>query len=531
MTEELLSASNRARSFVVERLLSNRISSRRELDRAKGEASRLFPLNRYLSNAEILAALPPDRRKTFGDLLRVHPRRSASGIVVVTAFSAPFACPHGTCTFCPGGPREGTPQSYVRESPGMKAALLSDFDPRGQVSTSLEKYASNGHDISKVEAIIEGGTFIAVPLDYQLAFVRGVFDGLNGSDSTSLGEAQGRNEVAKSRCVGLTLESKPDWCEPEQIDTMLVYGVTRLEIGVQSLRDEVLAQSNRGHTADDSIRAFRAARDAGLKVTAHMMPGLPGADPQSDLEDLERLFSDEALRPDMMKVYPTLVVGGTSLARQFEAGRYTPYDLETTVELLSEMKRFVPRWHRIMRIQREIPAHEILGGVRSGNLRELVLRRVEEKGFACNCIRCREVALADAGEMDEEDELVLRREDYIASGGEEVFCSYEYGRSGRVAAFVRMRHPSPAAHRTEMESSCIVRELKVYGRVVPLGSRSDKAWQHRGLGRSLIGEVEKVAGEELGAKRMVVTSAVGTRNYYRALGYERLGPYMAKALR
>jgi elongator complex protein 3 len=195
------------------------------------------------------------------------------------------------------------------------------------------------------------------------------------------------------------------------------------------------------------------------------------------------------------------------------------------------MKRFVPRWHRIMRIQREIPAREILDGVRNGNLRELVLRRVEEKGFACNCIRCREVALADAGEMNEEDELVLRREDYTASGGEEVFCSYEYGRSGRVAAFVRMRHPSPAAHRAEMESASVVRELKVYGRVVPLGSRSDKAWQHKGLGRSLIGEVEKIACEEFGARRMLVTSAVGTRNYYRALGYERLGPYMAKELR
>ena len=528
---EALSASDLARSFVVERLLSNRISSRRELDRAKMEAARLFPLNRFLSNAEILASLPPEKRKTFEEFLRVHPRRSASGIVVVTAFSAPFSCPHGTCTFCPGGPREGTPQSYVRESPGMKAALLSEFDPCSQVSASLEKYARNGHDISKVEAIIEGGTFIAVPLDYQVAFVRGVFEGLNGSDSTSLVEAQGGNEAAKSRCVGLTIETKPDWCEPEHIDLMLGYGVTRLEIGVQSLRDDVLAKTNRGHTVNDSIRAFRAARDAGLKVTAHMMPGLPGADPQTDLEDLQRIFTDEDFKPDMMKVYPTLVVSATSIARQFEAGRYAPYDLETTVELLSEMKRFVPRWHRIMRIQREIPAREILGGVRSGNLRELVLRRVKEKGFACQCIRCREVALADAVEMNEQDELVLTRQDYAASGGEEVFCSYEYERSGRVAAFVRMRHPSPAAHRAEMESASVVRELKVYGRVVPLGSRSEKAWQHRGLGRSLIGEVEKIAGEEFDSRRMVVTSAVGTRNYYRALGYERLGPYMAKALR
>ncbi len=531
VTEDLPAAYDQALSFVVDRVLTSRPSSREELERLKRAAARLFPLNRYLSNSEILAALPRDGRKAFEEVLRVHPRRSASGIVVVTAFSAPFACPHGTCTFCPGGPVEGTPQSYLRDSPGMKSALLSDFDACKQVRRCLEKYSRNGHDVSKVEAIIEGGTFIALPIEYQLAFVLGVFNGLNGSNSRSLADAHELNEVADSRCVGLTLESKPDWCDPEQIDLMLGYGVTRLEVGVQSLRDDVLARSNRGHTVEDSIDAFRVARDAGLKVTAHMMPSLPGADSQGDLEDMKRLFNDEAFKPDMMKVYPTLVVVGTSLARQFETGRYVPYDLETTVEVLSEMKRFVPRWHRIMRIQREIPAYEILGGVRSGNLRELVLRRVKEKGFDCQCIRCREVALMDAEKLSAEDDLILQREEYRASGGEEFFCSYEYRRSGKIAGFVRMRHPSPTAHRKEMESACVIRELKVYGSVVPLGSRSSKAWQHRGLGKSLVNQAERIATEEYRARRMLVTSAVGTRNYYRALGYERFGPYVAKDLR
>jgi elongator complex protein 3 len=413
----------------------------------------------------------------------------------------------------------------------MRAALAAEFDPVRQLRESLRKYAENGHETSKAETIIEGGTFIAVPLDYQRTFVKGVYDGLNGRVSETLESAQEFNENADSRCVGLTLETKPDWCRPEDVDLMLEYGITRLEIGVQSLNDSVLSRSNRGHAVEDSIRAFQVARDAGLKVTAHMMPGLPGASPEEDLADLRTLFDDESFRPDMMKLYPTLVVEGTSLERQFVAGLYKPYDLETVVELLSEMKRYVPPWHRIMRIQREIPAYEIRAGVTSGNLRELVLARAREKGFRCGCIRCREVALASPEDFEDEGELRFRSLRYAASGGTEIFGSYEFDGSGRIAGFVRMRVPSEAAHRPEMLDSSVVRELRVYGRVVGVGSRSTKAWQHRGLGSSLMQKMEEIARNELGSRRLLVTSAVGTRNYYRKLGFERLGPYMGKDLR
>jgi elongator complex protein 3 len=281
---------------------------------------------------------------------------------------------------------------------------------------------------------------------------------------------------------------------------------------------------------EDTLDAFRVARDAGLKVTAHMMPGLPGATPEEDLEDLRMLFEQVGLRPDMMKLYPTLVVPGTALAKQFEAGLYRPYDLRTLVELLSDMKRFIPTWHRIMRIQREIPAGEISGGVKNGNLRELVLARAKEKGWGCCCIRCREVAMSEPSTMEEEDTLAYREERYSASGGLEVFGSFEYERSHRIAGFVRLRVPSEGAHRSEMVGSAVVRELRVYGRQVEVGERSESAWQHRGLGASLMESAERLSGGEFGAKRILVTSAVGTRNYYRKLGYERLGPYMAKRL-
>jgi elongator complex protein 3 len=261
-----------------------------------------------------------------------------------------------------------------------------------------------------------------------------------------------------------------------------------------------------------------------------MMPGLPGATSADDLHDLKRLFNDPDLRPDMTKIYPTLVVPGTSLAKQQEAGLYQPYDLDTVVELLSEMKRDVPPWHRIMRIQREIPSREISGGVKNGNLRQLVLARVAEKGFSCGCIRCREVALHDKSVLGENDSLAYHETKYEASSGQEVFGSWEYEQSGLIAGFARMRLPSEGARRREMQSSAVVRELRVYGEAVGVGRKREKAWQHGGLGASLMGRMERVALEDWGVARILVISAIGTRNYYRKLGYERVGPYMAKVL-
>jgi len=517
-------------SYIAARIVDGSAPTRELVEKLKKQAARDFALDRYVSNSEILSALPQHLKPSFREMLRVHPRRSASGIVVVTAFTQPFPCPHGTCVFCPGGPRLGTPQSYLRDSPGMRSALASEFEPFDQVRKCLAKYEANGHETGKVETIIEGGTFIADPRDYQLSFVKGVYEGLNGFRSPSLEEAQAANESGGSRCVGLTLETKPDWCRPQDVDLMLGYGVTRLEVGVQSLHDSALKTSNRGHTVADAVSAFQVARDAGLKITAHVMPGLPGANPAEDLEDLHRLFEDESFRPDMTKLYPTLVVEGTALKKLYDAGIYVPYDLETVVDLLSDMKGFVPRWHRIMRIQREIPAYEISGGVRSGNLRELVIARAREKGHPCRCIRCREVALGEPLSLGDGDSLGYREERYTASGGTEVFGSFEYESSGRIAGFARLRFPSERAHRPEARNAALVRELRVYGRVVSVGSRNGSAWQHTGLGASMLKSMESRARHELGQGQILVTSAVGTRNYYRKLGYEKLGPYMAKRL-
>ncbi|MDA4118353.1 MAG: tRNA uridine(34) 5-carboxymethylaminomethyl modification radical SAM/GNAT enzyme Elp3 [Thaumarchaeota archaeon] len=533
------SAEQAAVASIVGSIISGSVSTRPQLERAKKEAAKEFHLNRFLSNSQIYLALAPEQREGRKEIFRVHPRRSASGIIIVTVFTSPASCPHGTCVYCPGGPSMGTPQSYVPDGPSMRGARGVNFDPYKQAQKMLKKYLDRGHEASKVELMVEGGTFLAMPSAYQEWFIKGAFDGLNCSQSpsSSLAEAHSANESAQYRSVGLTVETKPDWCRPEHVDMLLSYGVTKVEIGVQALRDEILKLSNRGHTVNDTLEAFQVARDAGLKVTAHMMPGLPGSDPESDLKDLLRLFDDESLRPDMMKLYPTAVVRGTALARMCEAGLYKPYDLETVVQLIAEMKRHVPPWHRIMRIQREIPENDITAGNKVGNLRELALARVKENGYSCGCIRCREVALdipsSDLEKGFEEDELVMRSQSYPASGGTEIFATREYKKAGKIAGFIRMRVPSGRAHRDEMRRGagvCIVRELKVYGRVVSVGLRSEQAFQHRGLGRSLLEEMERTAREDFDARTLTVMSAVGTRNYYRKFGYERLGPYMAKSL-
>ena len=430
------------RSIVVS-ILSDQITSRHQLEQAKKEVAKRYHLDKFLTSSRVYLALSPEERAGRKEIFRVHPRRSASGIVIVTVFTSPASCPHGTCVYCPGGPSMGTPQSYVPDGPSMRGARGVGFDPYLQAQKMLKKYLDRGHEASKVELMVEGGTFLAMPREYQEWFIKGAFDGLNcaQSSSSSLEQAHSVNESAEYRSVGLTIETKPDWCRTEHVDMLLSYGVTKVEIGVQALRDEILAKSNRGHTVQDTIDAFQAARDSGLKVCAHMMPGLPGSNPEDDLADLLRLFDDESLRPDMMKLYPTTVVRGTALAKMCEAGLYTPYDLETVVSLIAEMKVHVPPWHRIMRIQREIPEADITVGSKAGNLRELVLARVKENGKSCGCIRCREVAMDSPSDVreGEEGELVLRRESYPASGGVEVFATYEYERTGKLAGFVRMR--------------------------------------------------------------------------------------------
>jgi elongator complex protein 3 len=460
-------------------------------------------------------------------LLITKKTRSLSGVAVVAAMTKPLPCPpQAQCIYCPGGPAVDTPKSYTGREPAAMRGAQCDYDPYLEATTRLRQLEEMGHGTGKVEVIVMGGTFTGFPEAYRRWFVKGLYDGLNGGTSSSLEEAIARNEVSQRRCIGLTIETRPDCLDEQTISSLLSYGTTRVELGVQSLDDEVLAEVRRGHTVSQTAEAFSLSKDAGLKVVAHMMTGLPGSDPSRDLASFRTLFEDERFKPDMLKVYPTLVVKSAPLHRLYLEGRYRPYTLEETVELVSRVKGMAPPWLRIMRVQRDIPACLIEAGTKAGNLRELAKARLEELGGRCRCIRCREVGL-NSVPPDRLEAFSMKETRYRASGGEEVFISFE-DEGERIAGFVRLRLPSDP-HRPEMdEGSAIVRELRVYGKLVAVGGKAADGWQHRGLGAALMRRAEEVAAAEYGMKELLVTSAVGTRQYYAKLGYYRKGPYMAK---
>ncbi|HLG37827.1 MAG TPA: tRNA uridine(34) 5-carboxymethylaminomethyl modification radical SAM/GNAT enzyme Elp3 [Nitrososphaera sp.] len=461
-------------------------------------------------------------------LLMVKPAKTASGVAVVAVMPKPYECPHGRCTYCPGGIEFNTPLSYTGTEPATRAAQEFSYDPYSQVRGKLEQLQARGHDTGKTEIVIVGGTFPFMPVDYQKEFAKSCYEALNGRKSSSIRGAIAANETADNRCVGFTVETKPDYCKEQHIDLMLELGITRVEIGIQSLRNNVYKLVNRGHTLDDVLDAFRVARNAGYKIVAHMMPGLPGSTPEKDIEDFKRLFEDDAFKPDMLKVYPTLVLEHTGLFKMHQSGKYHAYSDEDLIKVIVEAKKIVPEWVRIMRVQREIESKDIIAGHKSGNLRQIVLQNLRQQGFKCRCIRCRETGLQRR--YPTEDEIVLRRTDYSASEGREIFLSYESKDTDTILGFLRMRKVT-RPHRNELVNSVIVRELHVYGQAVRVGIKEiSNSYQHRGYGTKLLREAQRIAKDELGVEKFAIISAVGTRQYYRKLGYSQDGPYVSKVL-
>ena len=442
--------------------------------------------------------------------------------------TAPLKCP-GQCIYCPT--YAATPQSYTPGSPAVLRARRCDYDARKQVQLRLKILSGMGHPTDKVELIVMGGTFLAFPLDYQYQFIKDCFDALNGRESATLEEAKRINETAENRCTGLCIETRPDWCGQEEIERMLEFGTTRVEVGVQTLDDEIYRLVRRGHRVEDVVRASARLREHGFKVHYHWMPGLPGSTPEEDLKLSGELFSDSRFRPDGLKLYPTMVVRGTELEKWYREGRYIPYDNDTMIDLMANIKSLVPGYVRISRVLRDIPATFIVGGLKE-SVRDVVKQRMTEKGTRCRCIRCREYGhRLKAGW--ETGEPHLTRMDYEASGGKEIFLSFE-DENETLFGLLRLRIQSrpvnsmgqPANHNT-----ALIRELHIYGPEVPLSSHRPAAAQHKGLGKALLGEAERIAKAEFGAEQMLVLSGVGAREYYRTeFGYSSRGAYMVRNL-
>jgi len=499
-------------------IMTGAISSKRELHRAKLDLCGKYGLVDVPSDSEVLSHATPGMRGSINSLLRVKPTRSASGVAVVSVMTAPHPCPHGRCVYCPGGPSIGTPQSYTGREPAAMRAAQHEYDPFSQTLARLEQLQAIGHPTDKIELIILGGTFTNLDFGYRERFVKRCLDAMNRCDSRDITEAQSLNETATSRCVGLTMETRPDCFDERTIDHSMAFGVTRVEFGVQSTDDGILKRVQRGHTVQQTREATMAAKNAGLKVCYHMMPGLPGSTPATDLESFKRIFEEEPFKPDMLKIYPTVVLKGTGLYDMWKRGEYAPLSTEEAVELIVKVKRMVPPWVRIQRIQREIEVDAVQAGLDKGHLRNLARRAMASRGERCWCIRCREVGLT--GHALARNDVILRRIDYQASGGKETFLSLENNAGDAIVGYLRMRHCGRGT---------FLRELKVFGEVVPFGDDPEDRWQHQGYGHKLVSECERIAADELGASEVRVTSGVGARGYYRRLGYELREPYMVKA--
>jgi elongator complex protein 3 len=497
-------------------LLSGEIGDKDELQRRKVKLSGEYGLAGVPKNSETLALVPPDRLPEVLDILRRKPVRTLSGVAVVAVMTSPAPCPHGRCAYCPGGVENSSPQSYTGKEPAARRASANDFDPYRQVRSRLDQLATIGHHTDKVDLIIMGGTFTSRPQEYREWFVKRCFDAFNSSDSTDLGSAHRLNEGAEHRVIGMTVETRPDSLSSEVGRECMRLGTTRVELGVQILDDDILASVDRGHGVQAVVDATRVAKDLGLKVCYHVMPGLPGSDPERDVRSFRQMFEDARFRPDMVKIYPTLVVKGTRLYEDWRAGRYVPYGTEEAVQVIAEMKRLVPEYVRIQRIQRDIPAPLIEAGVDKGHLRELAKERLASMGEKCRCIRCREVGLLGITDIEPDDlrERVVR---YDASEGREEFISLVLD-DWALAGYVRLRKPEAGP--------ALIRELKVFGRMARIGEHAGE-WQHQGLGGRLLGMAEESARAD-GYAAIKVTSGVGVRSYYASHGYSRALPYMAK---
>ena len=548
------------------RYLTEEQPDKNAISKRKADLAKKHGLGHVPTDIEIFLRLRPEQAARVKQLLLTKPTRSMSGVSVVAVMAKPYPCPHGRCLPCPGGPASDLgdlPQSYTGLEPATRRALRNRFDPYLQVFNRLEQYVASGHVPEKVELIIMGGTFMAMPWPYVKRFVTRCYQALNDfsrafyktgrldllafrrffmlpGDITDIRrekevqrrvialrkagarllDEQRRNETAHIRAVGLTVETRSDCASPSDAGRMLELGCTRAELGVQSVYGHALKWMQRGHGTEQTVRAIRVLKDHGFKINAHYMPGL-NVSPARDLDGMLKLFADPRYRPDMLKIYPCLVIKGTRLHHLWKNGRYRPLTTSKAVRLIAGFKAHVPEYCRIMRIQRDIPLEMVAAGVGMTNLRQLVAAAMRRQGRVCRCIRCREIGRAQRPE----GAVRLRRMSYEASSGTEHFISAE--QSDHIIGFCRLRFPSQPLRTEITRKTAIIRELHVYGEALAIGARG--RYQHSGIGKRLVAAAEAIS-QKAGMKRIAIISGIGVRQYYRRLGYRRQGPYMVRVL-
>ncbi len=515
-----------------------------ELDYIKRKILREKKFPTMPSNSNILNFINKHRNKKgykrYQQLKKYFikkPMRTGSGVTPVAVMIKPEgSCKHN-CVYCPFTGKAA--KSYTGEEPAALRARANNFDPYKQVKARLKQYEETGHDTTKIELIVMGGTFLEMNSAYKSYFIKSLFDALNGMKSENISDAIKTNEKTKHRCVGLTIETRPDVCSRDLINEMLSFGTTRVELGVQNPNDEIYKKIKRGHNVNDVVEATQNLRDAGIKVLYHIMLGLPGSNPKKDIQMIKNIFSDKRFKPDMIKIYPTLLIKNTELYSWYLKGVYKPYTSEMAADVIAESYKYIPKYVRVMRIQRDIPANLIEDGVKKSNLRQLVWKKMDEKKIIPKEIRWREIGNvrkrnkllnnAQLNKLLNPDSMKIDLLKYETLGGMEYFISYENEEADALAGFIRLRIPEDSwkCKQIHLDNCGFIRELHVYGEETPLGLEGEA--QHRGIGSKLLRKAEEIAKEN-GVKHLLIQSGIGVREYYRKRGYKLLESYMHKEL-
>ena len=513
--------------------------------------------------------------------------RSNSGVLVATITLSPhtFSCKYD-CSYCPQetdlSGKFTQPRSYLSNEPAMLRALQFDFDVKGQFWDRIKAYTYTGNivkdDISsyKMEIILSGGTWESYPKEYREKVMNELYWSANtyGNDRPmkSLEEEITENETATYRIIGLTIETRPDNITKEAIQDYRRWGVTRVQIGVQHIDDEILKNLNRKCYTKDTIKALRLLKQCGLKVVVHLMPDLPGSSPEKDIWMFDQVLYRADLQFDDVKLYPTAVckssdsnlIVKSKIADWYKNGTYIPYgekNLDDLINVLIHYKERINPWVRIQRLVRDIPSKGIEAGYnKMSNLRQYILDRMNKNNIKCACIRCMEIGNK---EFDNYEQLIVVHK-YNSSEGVEYHISIEAHTSNIINkfdylinylidsiewlfsgkpiystgnkssylglyGFLRLRiDPDPGGDIIpEINNCAIVRELHVYGQSVGIG-KDGMGSQHRGYGMKLMKIAEEIAASN-GYTKVAVIAGVGTREYYKnKCGYSLDGTYMIK---
>lgn len=518
---------------IIKKLINANIKNKNQFSRFKREISKKYKIP-LLKNTELLTSYYNFIKKedlkedpAIISLFRIKKIRSLSGVAIITIATKPFFCP-GKCIYCPSQPK--MPKSYLKNEPAIMRAIRNNFAAFKQVRDRIKALEKTGHPTDKLEIIIIGGTWSSLPKNYQKNFIKKIFDAANGKVSKNLESAQKVNEKSKHRIVGITIETRPDFINEKEILWLRKLGVTRVEIGVQSIYDDVLKINNRGHDIKTTVKITKLLKDTGFKVCYHLMPNLPGSNFEKDLAMFKTIFTNENFQPDMLKIYPCVVLKKTKLYDWYKNKKYKTYSEKKLKLLLKKILAIIPYYCRVQRVIRDIPASEIIAGSKTSNLRDVIESEMEKEGIKCKDIRMREIK----EKYNPKEKVFLFRKNYKASEGEEIFLSYETKNREKLYSLLRLRIPSYSLKKQKffiktLQNSAIIREVHTYGQMIPLKEKGE-APQHKGLGKKLIAKAEKIAKKEYGLKKIAIISGIGVRNYYRKLGYKLSETYMVKTL-